>query len=396
MKFKIGDEVVLAKTTQYEDGETNPVWCGKHGKISGVIIDERASGYQVKWSNGRINSGYDAGKDLLPLKLVTYDDKYLPKTQEDRLEERSRLLSKKMAELASSYPIFSSEAFAEKTTKKSKQKAVPKEPKKPEVKLDLKQLDALVLAKEAKDEIEAVLKQHKNASVLFETWGLGTTIDYGRGMIFLFYGEPGTGKTWGANCIAKTTGKELLVISSAEIESSEPGGAQRALQQAFKTAKEKGKIIFLDECDSLITRRNDVGMILGSQINTLLTEIEKFEGICILATNRIETLDEALERRISLIVEFPEPTQQQRLDIWKRLIPAKLPLDKDVVLNKLAEYKLTGGQIKNVLLQASRLALSTESKKVNLSHFETAISRIHKSKSLMGTASRYKQITTTA
>ncbi len=264
-------------------------------------------------------------------------------------------------------------------------------PKPIENKFDPKELDALVIAPEAREEIEAVLKQHKNASKLFEEWGLGETIAYGRGMTFCFYGTPGTGKTFATHCISKAMGLKLLVISAAEIQSSEPGAANRNIQQAFASATKEKKILFLDECDSLITQRGDVGMVLGGEINTLLTEIEKFEGICILATNRIDTLDEALERRISLIVEFPEPTHPQRKTIWEKLIPKKMPLEKEVVVEKLADHKLTGGQIKNAVLQAARLALSSESKTVTLAHFESAIARIQKSKSLMGTASRYRQ-----
>lgn len=256
---------------------------------------------------------------------------------------------------------------------------------------DLKAMDQLVVAKETKDEIEAVLKQHKHSDKLFIEWGLAETIQYGKGMTFLFYGPPGTGKTWAAHCIAKVVGKELLSIGGAEIHSSEPGAANRNIQEAFANAKKKGKILFIDECDSLITTRSDVGMIIGGEINTLLTEIEKTEGIVILATNQVESLDPALERRISLIVEFPEPNYEQRLAIFKNLVPAKLPLHKDVKLDKLAEHKLTGGQIKNVILQAARLALSTESDKVALSHFESAISRVQASKNLLGQASRYRQ-----
>lgn len=265
------------------------------------------------------------------------------------------------------------------------------EPKEKPIEFNLKALDALIISEDTKKEIEAVLKQHKNFKKLFEEWGLGETIEYGKGMIFCFWGTPGTGKTHAAHCISKVTGCELLIISAAEIESSEPGAANRNIQAAFQAAKEGKKILFLDECDSLITSRNDVGMVLGGQINSLLTEIEKFEGICILATNRIETLDEALERRISLIVEFPEPNHEQRHAIWKRLIPSKMPLEEKVVLERLADHKLTGGQIKNAVLQAARLALSNDEKHVSLEHFESAIERIKQSKSLMGSESRYRQ-----
>jgi len=181
------------------------------------------------------------------------------------------------------------------------------------------------------------------------------------------------------------------VVSAAEIQSSEPGGANRAIQQAFITAKEENKIVFLDECDSLIASRNNLGMVLAGEVNTLLTEIEKFEGVCILATNRIAHMDEALERRISLIVEFPKPDYASRLLIWQKMIPKKLPLEKTIEIAKLAEHKLTGGQIKNVVLQSARLALSSKCKEVMQVHIDTAIDRVHKSKNLMGTASRYNQ-----
>lgn len=269
-------------------------------------------------------------------------------------------------------------------------KAAPKA--KPKPKLDLTQLDKLVVTDVVMREIKAVLKQHEHSGKMFEEWGLGEVVQYGRGMTFLFYGPPGTGKTWAANCIAKAFAKDLLTIGAAEIQTSEPGGANRNIQQAFGDAKKSGKILFIDECDSLITSRNDVGMILGGEINTLLTEIEKTDGVVILATNRIENLDEALERRISLIVEFPEPDYDQRVKIWQVLLPKKLPLAKVITPEKLAEWKLTGGQIKNVLLQSARLALADKADKVEVHHVEAAVERIIKSKSLMGTASRYRQI----
>lgn len=258
-------------------------------------------------------------------------------------------------------------------------------------KFDFSKLDALIVTDEVKDEIIAVLKQHKHSVKLFKEWGLGSVIEYGKGMTFLFYGPPGTGKTWATHCIGKCIGREILSISAAEIQSSEPGGANRNIKEAFATAKKDGKILFLDECDSLITSRADVGIVIGSEINTLLTEIEHFEEVVILATNMIENLDAALERRISLIIEFPEPNYEQREAIWRKMIPKKMPLGKEVVLTDLAQYKLTGGQIKNVVLQAARLALSEDSKRVGLVHFDAAIHRINKSKSLMGSASRYRQ-----
>lgn len=249
----------------------------------------------------------------------------------------------------------------------------------------------VILPEKTKKEIIAVLNQSKNAKQIFEDWGLGETIEYGRGMTMLFHGGPGTGKTWTANCIAKALKRELLTVGPAEIQSSEPGGANRAIQEAFQNCKSSNKVLLLDECDSLITVRSSVGIILGGEINTLLTEIEKFEGVCILSTNRADTLDPALERRLALIVQFDNPDYEARKRIWEVLIPKKLPLEKEVTLDWLAEYKLTGGQIKNVLLQAARSASADEQKEVKKGHVENAVSWLLKSANLLGSGSTWNQ-----
>ena len=242
--------------------------------------------------------------------------------------------------------------------------------------LNLKELEKLILPKEKIEEIVSVIKQHGNKKKIFEEWGLEEVLMYGKGMTMLFHGPPGTGKTWAANCIAKTLGKELMVVDNAQLDSPLPGEKERAVKQAFEKAQQNGKILLLDECDSLLMSRNNVGMIIGAEINALLTAIEKFEGVCVLTTNRIEELDEALQRRISLVLEFPEPNKEQRLAIWKRMIPKKMPLAKDVSLEELAELSMTGGYIKNAVLGAARHAISEEADEVQKSHFKKAIQSI--------------------
>ncbi len=149
---------------------------------------------------------------------------------------------------------------------------------------------------------------------------------------------------------------------------------------AFEEAKTKDSILFFDECDGMIQSRAGMGQIMSAENNCLLTEIEKFEGILILCTNMIKKLDEALERRVSLIVEFAVPDQSQRKQIWQYHLPKKMPL-RNVDLDELSLHNLTGGQIKNAVLSAARLALSDGKKAVHDTHFEQAIKRIHEAKS---------------
>lgn len=333
--YSRGTRVVLMKGCGIDPDESaNPIWGKNKEYISGTVENDSGDQTIIRWDNGMRNA-YD--HSIGGFKIVT-------------LEEAPK----------------SKGVFA------------------PKVELDSTKLDVLVIKPDVKAEIVAVLQQHKHSKKIFDDWGLGAVIEYGRGMTLMFWGEPGTGKTFGARCIAKSLGKELLVISAAEIQSSEPGGANRNIQKAFKAAKEKNSVLFIDECDSLISNRANLGMILASEINTLLTEIEKSESVVILATNRIEDMDPALERRLSLIIEFPKPTFEQRVDIWKGLLPPKMPVSKDVKLEDLAKHELTGGLIKNVVLQAARLAISEDAKEVSSKYFNKAIERTVSSQGLMG------------
>lgn len=256
---------------------------------------------------------------------------------------------------------------------KDKPKSTKKKTKAKALTIDV--LKKVILPRQIKEEIVSVINQSEQSTKLFEEWGLAETIEYGKGQTMLFWGKPGTGKTMCARAIADGLGKPLMAISSAELQTSEPGGMERAVKKAFAEAKQKKAVLLLDECDSLVYSRENMGMILSAEINCLLTEIEKYEGILVLSTNRVNKLDKALERRISLIVEFPVPDKAARHDIWKAMIPKKLPLARDVKLDELSDLEFTGGQIKNVLLGAARLAAGKNKKRVDMMDFIAAASR---------------------
>ena len=59
----------------------------------------------------------------------------------------------------------------------------------------------------------------------------------------------------------------------------------------FREAELSDAIIFFDECESVFTKRSKGG---SSELTELLTELERFEGIVLLATNRPFDLDEAM------------------------------------------------------------------------------------------------------
>jgi SpoVK/Ycf46/Vps4 family AAA+-type ATPase len=92
-------------------------------------------------------------------------------------------------------------------------------------------------------------------------------------------------------------------------------------------------------------------------MNILLTELERFEGTCILATNLPDLLDDALWRRALVRVHFGKPDRPARAAIWRTLLPEAMPLAPDVDVDRLADIELAGGGIKNAVLAAAAAAV---------------------------------------
>lgn len=257
-------------------------------------------------------------------------------------------------------------------------------------------IESVIMPPEKKKQIHSAISQLQYTDLIFNTWGFGDIFEKGTAVSMIFYGIPGCGKTLMAEAIANHLGLDLLTISPAEIETQVPGGAERNIKRYFKMAsgKEgvptdkidsstgqlkvappKKHVILFDECDSLIGDRANVGMIIAGQINTILSELERFTGVVIFTTNRLGALDPAVERRLTAKIEFDFPNEEIRKSIWERMIPKKAPIDKDVDFNELAKFPLTGGNIKNIVLNAARATAYNQQKTITLDCFLECIEK---------------------
>lgn len=238
--------------------------------------------------------------------------------------------------------------------------------------------ESVIIEDHKRLQIVEALEQIHQSDLIFKTWGFEKVMEKGRGVPMLFYGLPGTGKTLMAQAIAEKLDCELKITTVADIESSEPGQAERNIRDIFKYAEGKKVVLLFDECDPLIFDRTTLGAILSAQVNELLSCLEKFDGVTIFTTNRVETLDEAVNRRLALKLEFSMPDLKQRIEIWKRMIPDECPLAEDVDFTRLAEVEIAGGYIKNSVLRAARIAaiadLPNEEKKIHMKHLVRALS----------------------
>ena len=103
--------------------------------------------------------------------------------------------------------------------------------------------------------------------------------------------------------------------------------------------------------------------------------MEEFDGITILATNLRKNIDEAFVRRLAFIIKFPFPGDKERLRIWNSIWPDKTPLSEDVDLDFMAsQFKLAGGNIKNIAIASSFLAAEC-GEKVGMKHIVESTKR---------------------
>lgn len=227
-------------------------------------------------------------------------------------------------------------------------------------------LDDIKLPPHGKAELERLVQHARHRSTVISDFGFGAHTNRGLGLAALFYGESGTGKTMAAEAIAEALGLPLFRIDSASLISKYYGETEKNIRRIFECAEAGGAVCFFDECDSFSSRRVEANdshdHFLNVQINYLLTRMDSFTGVAILATNMKQALDPAFLRRTRYVIEFPFPGAAERKAIWQSVFPQDTPvaLGHHLDYDRLARFVLSGGNIHNAALAAAHSAAAEE------------------------------------
>lgn len=156
------------------------------------------------------------------------------------------------------------------------------------------------------------------------------------------YGPPGTGKTAWAAWLAEELDMPLLLRQGSDLLNPYVGGTEQNIAQAFEQAKADNALLVLDEVDTFLFSREGVNRSWErSQVNEMLTQIERFEGLMVVSTNLIEVLDPAALRRFDLKLKFDYLTLPQRLDFAKQQAEILgLPLSSEEDLSQIESLNL--------------------------------------------------------
>ncbi len=238
--------------------------------------------------------------------------------------------------------------------------------------------DDLVLPEDNIEQLKEVSGNIKYKGIVYHDWGFDRKLSMGKGLNILFSGPSGTGKTMASGIIARKVGLDLYKIDLSSIVSKYIGETEKNLKKIFKEAETSNAILFFDEADALFGKRSEVkdshDRYANIETNYLLQKMEEHDGIVILATNFKKNMDEAFLRRLHFNIEFPFPDNKHREDIWKHIFPEETPVEKGIDFRFLSQFKITGGNIKNIALNAAFLAAG-DSHIITMEHIIRAVKR---------------------
>ncbi|MHA1719074.1 MAG: CDC48 family AAA ATPase [Promethearchaeota archaeon] len=185
----------------------------------------------------------------------------------------------------------------------------------------------------------------------------------------LLHGPPGTGKTLLARAVSQEANATFITINGPEIMSKFYGASEERLRKIFKEAEEKAPtIIFIDEIDSIAPKREQVsGEVERRVVAQLLSLLDGLKGrgriIVIGATNRVNSIDEALRRpgRFDREIELTVPDAEGRKEILQ-IHTRGMPLDESVDLDEYARQ--THGFVGADLMAVARESAMSSLRKI--------------------------------
>jgi SpoVK/Ycf46/Vps4 family AAA+-type ATPase len=217
----------------------------------------------------------------------------------------------------------------------------------------------IVLPERHLQTLREIAAQVRHRSTVYHTWGFARKCPRGLGVTALFAGPSGTGKTMAAEVIANELQLDLYHIDLSQVVSKYIGETEKNLKRVFDAAEEGGAILLFDEADALFGKRSEIkdshDRYANIEVGYLLQRMEAYRGLAILTTNQKSALDDAFQRRIRFMINFPFPDAALRAEIWRGIFPNETPTE-DLDAGKLARLNVSGGIIRNIALHAAFLA----------------------------------------
>ena len=214
----------------------------------------------------------------------------------------------------------------------------------------------------------------------------------------LLWGPPGCGKTLLAKAVAAESKANFISIKGPELLNKYVGESEAAVRRVFMRARSSVPcVIFFDELDALVPRRDDsISEASSRVVNMLLTELDGLStraGIYVIgATNRPDMIDDAMMRpgrlETRLFVDLPGPSE--RVEILRALVRNKpIPAEVADIAALDACHGYSGADLESLIRKAGQHALKSGKYRVEKEDFEFAVQTI---KGSVGSMDKYYRL----
>ncbi|KUJ16761.1 P-loop containing nucleoside triphosphate hydrolase protein [Mollisia scopiformis] len=200
----------------------------------------------------------------------------------------------------------------------------------------------------------------------------------GKGLVVLLHGTPGSGKTLTAEVTAEHTQRALLNISTGELGSYQMR-IEVELKRLLTYASTFQAIVLIDEADIFLEARKSGPadqLEQNAMVAVFLRQLEYFQGIIFLTSNRVSVFDQAIKSRIHLALQYASPGKCVRRTLWKKNLESvpreDLDLDLEKALDAVEGTEMNGREISNSITTAKTLAKS-EGSKLKLEYLQTIV-----------------------
>jgi len=219
-----------------------------------------------------------------------------------------------------------------------------------------------------------VIEPHKDKKGLYDHFNVDPL--YG----ILFHGPPGTGKTLFARALANELNRTFIEVGQADITHSHINKSPRLIKTLFMEAQLQRAVIFIDEADSLLSKRDAYNSHEeDSKItNTFLRWLTKEETsyITIFTTNLRDKMDEAALRngRVDAKFEIGLPDLDSRKEILEVKLEDVPNSFTDNHINYFANHLegLSGADIDSLINESKLVAIDREGEKLKMGDVKKA------------------------